>query len=138
MKNWFPIIILFFISCNSANDDDVEVDISSCPPVEIVKRTVFDSNDLQEFELVSHTLTRNTLKITMKVRGCNFQRNFRLLISEEKSKSNPPQQDVKLIFTEQNCNSLFDLTICFDVSSIDRPAVLKFPHDNGVTEIELF
>lgn len=130
------IVLLGFQSCKQATDDDVSIEID-CPKAQVNTSTTFNNLPALSFEMTDYKLVGNSLRLSLALSGCSFQRNFRLVVNEAKSKSLPPQQDAKLIFDEQSCQAYFEFEICFDVSEIERPTILKIPTSGGIKSIEL-
>lgn len=138
MKKWLPIVLLLLMaqSCKQASDDDVSIEID-CPSAEVLKSDKFDNFPTQAYQIQGHRLVGNSLRLSLALSGCNFQRNFRLVVDEAKAKSLPPQQQARLVFDEQSCQAYFEFEICFDVSKIERPTILIFDTAAGTKRIEL-
>jgi len=138
MKQVIPLLILLlgFQSCKQSTDDDVSIEIE-CPKAQITSTAAFDNLAAQSFELTGHKLVGNSLRLSLALSNCSFQRNFRLVVDEAKAKSLPPQQQAKLVFDAQSCQAYFEFEICFDVSDIERPTILKLPTSGGIKRIEL-
>ncbi|MFT5723458.1 MAG: hypothetical protein ACI9JN_000571 [Bacteroidia bacterium] len=128
MKNLLIILICFVgvQSCKQSTDDDVSIELD-CQKAEIYVHQRFEDLSNDFFELKDYTIIGNTLRLDIKMSGCNFQRNYRLIIDEAISKSLPPQQNAKLTFNQQSCSAIFEFQICFDISNIPRPTDLKLP-----------
>lgn len=138
MKLVIPLLILLvgFQSCKQSTDDDVSIEID-CPKAQISSTSAFDNLPSQAFEITNYKVVGNSLRLSLALSGCSFQRNFRFVVDEAKSKSLPPQQNAKLVFDQQSCQAYFEFEICFDVSNIERPTVLKVPTSGGIKRIEL-
>ena len=130
------VCIGMFQSCRVKTDDDVSVEID-CPTFEEISHNRYTDFPYQDCKVTDYTIIGNSLRLSLALSGCNFQRNFRFLVDESKSKSMPPQQDAKLVFDPQSCQAFFEFEICFDISGLSRPTVLNLPYTEGIQAIEI-
>ena len=138
MKHAVLIILLVssLQSCKVNSDDDVSIE-ASCPKAEILRTTRYSDVPNSGCLVNDYKIVGNALTLSIGVSGCNFQRNFRFVIDEAKSKSMPPQQNAKMFIEEQSCQAYFEFDICYDISNVERPTVLKLPYKSGVQSIEI-
>ena len=135
----FSLVFLCLVllqSCKPNSDDDVSIEIE-CPKAQIVSTDRFDDFEYQECAITYYKITGNSMRLSLAISGCNFQRNYRFIVDEAKAKSLPPQQRAQLVFEPQACQAFFEYDICFDISAIERPTILKLPNSSGVTSIEI-
>jgi hypothetical protein len=131
------ICLSMLASCNQGTDDDVSIELD-CPSLEVLKSDKFKDLDIQTCEIKDYKLTGNSLKLSLSYTGCSVPRVFRLVVDEAKSKSYPPQQNAKLAYEQQSCQATFSFEVCFDVSELERPTVLKFPQTaSGIQSIAI-
>ncbi|MFT5512142.1 MAG: hypothetical protein ACI8SE_000537 [Bacteroidia bacterium] len=123
-------------SCKPNSDDDVSIEID-CPKAEVLVHNRYVDFEPQYCLIKEYKITGNSLRLSIGISGCNFFREFRFIVDEEKSKSLPPQQNAQMVFVPQNCLTYFEFEICFDISDIERPTTLNLPNVAGVKSIEI-
>lgn len=135
----FTSITLFFSSCvlcGGVDDDFDNVSIPvTCFETLIPAQTDFQNEPGAAFTLNSFVIDGDFLKMNVGISGCDLDRNFKLLVSPFKSKTNPPQQEAKLSFEEQPCSAFLLTELCFDISILERPTVLKIETNNGTQSL---
>ncbi|MBO6517270.1 MAG: hypothetical protein JJ975_12035 [Bacteroidia bacterium] len=139
----YSLIIFALASCSVCGGDDDDPIVTNiketCPTATFMNHDQLDTLQNGDFHLIGFRYDNvdQNLKLDIGINGCSFERDFNLLISNAESKSMPPQRVAKLVFEEQFCDAAFSGTICFDVSQLNKPTVLKLETRSGTQSVRI-
>ena len=131
---------LFSLSgCLCGGDDDFGLDPIEldCFETVITPTNQFDTTRIPFYSAPGFSVEGNYLKATLAFSGCDPNRDFKLLVDEARIKTNPPQQNAKIVFEEQFCQAFFQVPVCFDISNLERPVNLRLETSQGTQIIRI-
>ncbi len=135
------LIVLFsFTGCICGGDDDdfgldpIDLD---CFDNEIVTTSSFDNLSTQSVSITDANVSGNFVTLGLAFSGCDVNRNFKLVIDEAQIKTEPPIQRAKIDLDEQLCQAFFQVPVCFDISKLERPVILRFETQQGERDVRI-